>query len=171
MVKFKEITWEANEPITVDLMNFMVFNDIFVRDEFIECKLNNVNPDSGETREKMWVVNHAALFARELSITPGADLKYDSDGFPYFTKTYSFPGNNFWDSNYKPVAVLTSRGNRGLPLSVILTSVKPNQITYTVYINKKMNISPSRQFYIDILAIGVKPVADNDLDNDVDPTP
>lgn len=171
MVKFKDdIVWGINEPITVTLMNFMAFNDIFVRNHFIECKVGSID-SGGQPKAKRWVVNHAAVFARTITVTPGNNLQYDSDGWPYFSKTYSFPGNNYWDNDYKPTVTLCLEGNRALPMSIILNTVTPNQITYTVYILEKRTLDSSREFKINILAFGIKPVEDNNLDSEVDPSP
>jgi hypothetical protein len=171
MPKFKsDITWTSGQEVTADLLQAMVFNDMAINEEKLECKIQNVDPSTKQVRNKKWVINNAAIFAREITVTPGADLAYDEDGHPYFTKTYSFPSNNYWDGNYLPIVVLTPVGNPTLGQTVVLSSVSPSQITYRVYVLNKQNLANDRQFRIGIFAIGVKP-NDSNLDGDADPSP
>lgn len=170
MVKFKDdIVWEAESPITVDVLNFMGFNDIFVNNHFFETKVSNIQRD-GSLRDgphdPAWIINHGALFAREIDVTPN-NWSFDEDDFPYFEGEYGFPGNNYFDNDYKPIVILTPKGNRGFPQTVTLRTVNPEGFTYTFYILKD-EVPADRHFYMDILAMGIKPVADNDLDNDAD---
>lgn len=171
MVKFKsDIIWTSNEPITVDLLNFMVFNDIFIDNHFLEAKVANVQSNGSIRESPRWIVNHASFFAREVEITPNT-WNYDADQWPHFEGTYSFPGNNYFDDNYKPVVILTPKGNRAFPQSITLKNITPAEFTYTYYILSDEVIDSSRKFFMDILAIGIKPVADNELDSSVDPSP
>lgn len=165
-----DITWTPLQEVTVDLLQAMVFNDQENNKVKLECKIQNVDPSTKTVRNKKWVVNNAAIFAREITVTPGADLTYDEDGHPKFTKTYSFPGNDYWDSNYLPIVLLTPVGNRALGQTVVLSSVSPSSITYTVYVLNKQNLDNNRQFKIGIFAIGVKRTNSN-LDGDSDPSP
>jgi hypothetical protein len=171
MPKYNTVVWEPNQDITADLLNQMIQNHIFLNDDLIEFKISNVNPATKEVRDTKWIVNHAALFAREITETPGSDLIYIDGKYPSFEKTYDFPGNNYWDGDYQPAVIMTHRDNRTLPLSVILTNVTPEKVVYRATIYKDMTIERGKEFHFDILAVGVKPVEDNELDSDTNPTP
>ena len=169
MVKFKEFEWESEQRITVDKLNSMLFNDIFINNEYIEGRIHNVAHD-GSKRSPRWITNHLVFFTRMVEVTPNK-WKSDADGWSYFEGSYSFPGNNFFKNKYKPIVVVTPKGPRVYAQSITLTKISADGFEYIYYVMDDEDVSKRDDFYMTIFAIGIKPEEDNDLDNENDPSP
>lgn len=166
-----DIVWQSGELATVDLFTSMTGNDNFINNVYLENSLLNVNPDTGNTRDHhKHIVNNAVIYARQLTVQPNADLNIDSDGYAYFTKTVSFP-DNFFHDGYMPSVILTMHKNRALAQSVLTVSQSPQSVTFRVYVfDHASNVTNNREFVVEMLVIGVKPVEDTVVDNNVDPS-
>jgi hypothetical protein len=169
-MRFKKgVTWYSGEPVTLKGLTDMYFNDLALMYGKLECKLSNINPSNYERRSNKWIINKIATYSNKLSITPRADLRYDSDGHAYFTKEHEFPPE-YWHKRYLPVVTITPIGNPTLPQTVTINKVTPRRIIYTVFVPEKRTIERDREFNLSIFAVGVK--GDSMiLDSDVDHTP
>jgi hypothetical protein len=170
-MRFKEdVTWYPGKPVTLESLTDMYFNDLALMYGKLECKLSNIDPSNYERRSNKWIINKIATYSNQLSITPGADLGYDSDEHAYFTKEHEFPPE-YWHKRYLPVVTITPVGNPTIPQTVTINNVTPSRITYTVFVPEKRTIERDREFNLSIFAVGVRGEDSIILDSDINHTP
>lgn len=167
MVRFKQdIAFVPGGNITADILNTMAFNEFWIYQKKIQAQIRSVNPN-GTTKKPRWVINNVGFFAKTFTVTPGGDLSFDSEGLPYFKKTLNFPNNYVFDNDYQPMAIISVKGNRSLPQSVILNHVANNHLDYTVYILEDENIA-GKEFTVNVIVIGVHPLDNSAFEGDTE---
>lgn len=153
MAKIKEIDWQSGQPVTLSALQAMVMNDSLLERIKLNTQIMNINPSTREQRKKRrWLINQGAVFGHILSITPGNDLRFDDDGYPFFVKTYDFP-SNLWASDYMPFVTMTPLGN--IKMTILVQNVTPSRVTYRVHSFNK-GLRESTDIEILLFAAGIK---------------